>query len=123
MVIAYERAVEGQQVQLEMSQAKREIKVYMDNVAKSKEIDAIVSRKRKRRAAGEGEEQPGDEAEEEEERLEGETEEEGGKKDGGAEGGKKKVQHNNLPYCRVLPTVAKRGGPPFKVDRKLLCCG
>ena len=84
--VAYERAVEEQQVQLEMSQAKREIKVYMDNVAMSKEIDAIVDRKKRRRevegeGSKEGEEEEGlvkkgretaeDEEEEEEEKLEG----------------------------------------------------
>lgn len=79
--------MEGQQVQLEMSQAKREIKVYIDNVSKSKEIDAIISRKRKRQAAGEAEEGEEEQREEKEGR-----EEEGGKKEGGVEGGKKKVR-------------------------------
>lgn len=44
---AYEQAVREQKMRTEMSQAKKESAHYLANVDKSKEIEAIVERKRR----------------------------------------------------------------------------
>ena len=53
VVLAYEQAVRDQKMRIEMSQAKRENSHYLSSVEKSKEIEAIVGRKRKRGATEE----------------------------------------------------------------------
>ncbi|KAI9205682.1 uncharacterized protein BJ171DRAFT_501177 [Polychytrium aggregatum] len=47
--IAYERAVRDQKLKAEMSQAKRENKVYIKNVEKAKMIEGIEARKSRKR--------------------------------------------------------------------------
>ena len=45
---AYEKATKEQRMRTEISQAKREVNFYIQNVEKGKAIDAIETRKRKR---------------------------------------------------------------------------
>ena len=47
-VLAYEQAVEDQKLRMELSQLKRETDKYLENYELSKQVTAIIDRKRKK---------------------------------------------------------------------------